>query len=178
MRNRSAIAWPIWALPFLDQGEIARAEIHEGPEHLDIEIRAAGEIAHQGRGEIAAAAENAAAESQPESGKQGPADFLFLVCLGFADRRRPGRDVGTLAQGDLDQLLLRCVDRNEGERNQRTADRLEPHRRVEIEAVGEPGRRDGEVFLGFLNQGDAVSIATRPGGRRPLDLRRRQRSLS
>ncbi len=129
-------------------------KIQEGPVHPDIEISSAGEIADQGRNEITAAAEYAAAESQPESGKQRPADFLFLAGFGFADRRGPRRDVGPLAQGELNQVLLRCSDRHERERHQRSADRLEADRRVKIEAVGEPGRRDRDVFLGFLNQGN------------------------
>ena len=60
---------------------------------------------------------------------------------------------GRCCKATCNELLLWRVDRNQGERDQRTADRLEPHRGVEIEAVGEPGRGDGQVFFGFLNQG-------------------------
>ena len=145
---------PDLCVAFLDQGEIAGAEIEEGPVHAGIEISSAGEIADQRRNEITATAENATAEAQPESRKQGPADFLLLAGLRFADRRGPRRDVGPLAQGKLNQVLLGRCDRHEDERHQRPADRLKAHRGVKVEAVGEPGRRYGEVFLGFLNQGD------------------------
>ena len=107
------------------------------------------------RSEITAAAEYAAAESQPERGKQRAADFLFLAGFGFADRRGPACDVGPLAQGELESVPAAVS--STGTRVSGTsgpADRLEPHRRVKVEAVGEPGRGDRDVFLGFLNQGD------------------------
>ena len=62
-------------ISFLDQGEVARAEIQQGPVDADVEIRPAGEIAHERRSEIAAAAESAAAESQPERGQAAAGRF-------------------------------------------------------------------------------------------------------
>ena len=56
---------------------------------------------------------------------------------------------GRSPQGDLEQFLLRRVRSDQVQRDQRAADRLEPHRRVEIEAVGEPGRGDGESSSAF-----------------------------
>ena len=150
----------------LDQREVAGAHVEQGPVDADVEVGPAGEVADERRNEVAAAAEGAAAESQPERGQERPADFLLEVGLGLADRGRSGGDVGSLSQGDLQQLALRCSQIDQLELDQRAAGGLEPRRRVEVQPVGQPGRRDRQLFLGL----EHVGPPPLPLGKRPIGV--------
>ena len=135
------------SLPPLHVGEVARPEVQQRPVSDGVEVGPAPELADERGNQVAPAAEGPAAEAEPDGREERASLLLTGPGLGGVDQGGPGPDLRSNLPCDLEQVLEPGVGLDQREDLNRPARRLDPGGRVEVEASGEPGGRDGEPFL-------------------------------
>ena len=144
-----------------DQGRIAGPEVQEGPEERGHRSRY-GRRSCASKGGLRSLPPPKAPALYPSQsvGSRGRPISCFTRNSAWRISARACGQVGPLLERDLDQLLPGRIERDQFERDQRAAGRMEPYGRVEIQALGQPGRATPDALLGV----DDVRAAVFPLG--------------
>ncbi len=135
--------------PFLLNGGIAKAEVLQRPDGVDVEIASARSDKGQA-GERSFSTEFAGTIADGKNRKKWAGILLSQTVIGGGDIGGTGSRLGPCVQGDLDQLfdVIGRVDDLEG--LECGSGCYEADRRIEVKRSSQIGRRHGDGLLGTL----------------------------